>query len=283
MPRGPRSQPAHPAQPRALEGINDRALQLANLVLRKMELVAKLSAELLEDEIRNHQFVVGEHVLEELSTYGGRNRLGPPKFALSAKSAGPSSRSLRTHSVGGPEILARVGDECTIGGMVDGLYRRDSFDELGVVAVDVLDQFGLGIRRTGDQYCASAANCTDHVLKEGVIFGGMPAADRVSLMMNVSSGMLRMHDDLVNIRRVEMKHPRFMVIDPDGRVIVVLQDVLRNGNLQGTSQSRPTVQTKYAPRSAYLGSTPDAPMPFGRCAARRPSMRHFPGPGGAAM
>jgi hypothetical protein len=163
----------------------------------------------------------------------------------------PSSTSLRTHSVGGPEILASVGDECTIGGMVDGLYRRDSLDELGIVAVDMLDQFGLGIRRTGDQYCASAANCTDHVLKEGVIFGGMPAADRVGLMMNVSSGMLWMHDNLVNIRRVEVKHPRFMVIDPDCRVIVVRQDVLRNGNLHGTSQK--------ADRRCRQSMRPEAP------------------------
>jgi hypothetical protein len=142
-----------------------------------------------------------------------------------------------------------VGDECAIGGMVDGLNRRDPLHELGIVAVDVLDQFGLGIRRTSDQYCARGTDCTDHVLKENVIFGGVPAADRVRFVMNVSSGMLRMHDDLVNIRRVEMKHPRFMVIDPDGSVIVVRQDVLRNG--------RPTVRTKYALRSDCMGSIAD--------------------------
>ena len=136
-----------------------------------------------------------------------------------------TSRSLRTHSVGGPEITARVGDECAIGRMVNGLNRRDPLDELGIVAVDVLDQLGLGIRRTGDQYCAGGTDCTDHVLKEGVIFGGVPAADRVGFVVNVSSGMLRMHDDLVNIRRVEVEHPRFMVIDPDSSVIVVRHDV----------------------------------------------------------
>ncbi len=48
------------------------------------------------------------------------------------KSTGPTSRSLCTHSVGSAEIPARVGDECTIGGMVDGLNRRDPLDELGV-------------------------------------------------------------------------------------------------------------------------------------------------------
>jgi len=77
----------------------------------------------------------------------------------------------------------------------------------------------------------------------------VPAADRVRFVMDVSSGMLRMHDDLVNIRRVEMKHPRFMVIDPDGSVIVVRQDVLRN--------DRPTVRTKYALRGACMGSIAD--------------------------
>jgi len=151
-------------------------------------------------------------------------------LALSTKSTDPTSTSLRTHSVSGPEITARVGDECTIGRVVDGLNRRDPLDELGVVAVDVLDQLGLGICRTGNQYRAGGTDCTDHVLKEGVIFGGVAATDRVGFVMNVSSGMLRMHDDLVNIRGVEMKHPRFMVIDPDGSVIVVRQDVLRAGN-----------------------------------------------------
>ena len=142
--------------------------------------------------------------------------------------------------------------------MVDGLNRRDPLHELGIVAVDVLDQLGLGIRRTGDQYCAGGTDCTDHVLKEGVILRGVPATDRVRFVMNVSSGMLRMHDDLVNIRCVEMKHPRFMVIDPDGSVIVIRQDVLRNGNFQGNELKlqRPRVRTQYALRTAYIGRIP---------------------------
>jgi hypothetical protein len=101
--------------------------------------------------------------------------------------------------------------------MVDDLNSRDPLDELRVVAADVLDQFGLRIRRTGNQYCAGAPDCTDHVLKEGVIFRGMPTADRVGFVMDVSGGVLWMHDDLVNICHVEMKYPRFVVIDPDGR------------------------------------------------------------------
>ena len=47
------------------------ALQLAYLVLREFELVAKLSGELLDNVVRNYQFVVGEHILEELGTYAG--------------------------------------------------------------------------------------------------------------------------------------------------------------------------------------------------------------------
>src|SRR6202035_4019593 len=103
---------------------------------------------------------------------------------------------------------------------------------------DVLDQLGLGIRGTGDQYCAGGTDCTDHVLKEGVIFGGVPAADRVGFVVNVSSGMLRMHDDLVNIRRVAVEHPRFMVIDPDSSVIVVRHDVSSLGGGDRTRVAR---------------------------------------------
>src|SRR5882762_4097977 len=142
--------------------------------------------------------------------------------------------------------------------MIDGLNARDPLDELGVVAVDVLDQFGLGVCRTGYQYCAGGTDCTDHVLKEGVILRDVPATDRVRFVMNVSSGMLRMHDDLVNIRCVEMKHPRFMVIDPDGSVIVIRQDILRNGNFQGNELKlqRPRVRTQYALRTPYIGRIP---------------------------
>jgi len=48
--------------------------------LREIELVAKLSAELLDDGITNHQFVVGEHVLEELSTYAGTTDRGSDQY-----------------------------------------------------------------------------------------------------------------------------------------------------------------------------------------------------------
>jgi hypothetical protein len=108
-----------------------------------------------------------------------------------------------------------VGDECIIGGIVDVSTAAIRYD----VSVDVLDQFGLGIRRTGDQYCAGGTDRTDHVLKEGVILGSVLAADRVRIVMNVSSGMLRLHHDLVNIRPVR-------------------QGVLRDGN----SQAKPIWQ-----------------------------------------
>jgi hypothetical protein len=48
--------------------------------LREIELVAKLSAELLDNEIRNHQFVVGEPVLEELSTFAGTTDRGSDQY-----------------------------------------------------------------------------------------------------------------------------------------------------------------------------------------------------------
>src|SRR2546429_1135289 len=100
-------------------------------------------------------------------------RLGPPRFALSMKSTGPTSRSLCTHSVGSPEIPARVGDECTIGGMVDGLNRRDPLDELGVVAGGGLDRFALRICRAGGQYLAGGDPFTGHSpRKDGVFWGG---------------------------------------------------------------------------------------------------------------
>jgi hypothetical protein len=58
-------------------------------------------------------------------------------------------------------------------------------------------------------------------VKNGVVFGGVPAADRIGLVMNVLGGIVRVQHQLLDIGRAEMEHPRFAMIDPDDGVMVM--------------------------------------------------------------
>ena len=81
--------------------------------------------------------------------------------------------------------------------------------------VNVLDQFGLGIGRAGDQNRAGVGDGLDDSLEILMIRRGMSAADAIGLVMDVLGRMLGMHDKAFDVRRAEMKNARFPVIDPD--------------------------------------------------------------------
>ena len=59
-------------------------------------------------------------------------------------------------------------------------------------------------------------------MKIVVILGSVPAPDRVCLVMDVPGRMIRVQNESFDIRRAEMEHPRFMVIDPNDCMIVML-------------------------------------------------------------
>ena len=42
-------------------------------------------------------------------------------------------------------------DKLRVAGMIDSFYAGDDFRQLGVMEPDVLDQFGLCIRRSGNE------------------------------------------------------------------------------------------------------------------------------------
>jgi hypothetical protein len=55
----------------------------------------------------------------------------------------------------------------------------------------------------------------------GLILRGVPAPDRVCLVMDVPGRMIRVQNKPFDVGRTDMKHARFMVIDPDDGVIVM--------------------------------------------------------------
>lgn len=55
---------------------------------------------------------------------------------------------------------------------------------------------------------------------EVLILRRVPAADGICLVVDVPGRMVRVQHQPFDIRRAEMEHPRFMMIDPNNRVVV---------------------------------------------------------------
>jgi hypothetical protein len=89
------------------------------------------------------------------------------------------------------------------------------------VLVNVLDQFGLGIGRPGNKNRAGVGNRCGDGLEKVVILRRVPAADGICLVVDVPGRMIRVQHQPFDIRRAEMEHPRFMVINPNDHVVVL--------------------------------------------------------------
>jgi hypothetical protein len=102
-----------------------------------------------------------------------------------------------------------------VGGMIDRFDADNPVDEFRIMAMDVLDQFGLRVRRTRDEDELGVFYGFDGVVQEFLIFGRMSAADRIGLVMDMPRGIVRFDDDPIGLKPVEMEDARFAVIDPD--------------------------------------------------------------------
>ena len=105
--------------------------------------------------------------------------------------------------------------------MVDSFHCGNALHQLGIVVVNVLDQFGLRIGWPGNQNRAGVGNRCGDGLEKVVILRRVPAADGICLVVNVPGRMIRVQHQPFDIRRAEMEHPRFMVIDLNDRVVVL--------------------------------------------------------------
>src|SRR5580692_5319126 len=89
------------------------------------------------------------------------------------------------------------------------------------MCANMLDQFGLCVGRSGDENCTGVCDRFGDCVKIVMIRGNVSASDRVCFVMDMPGRMIRLQNEPLYIRCVEMKHARFMVIDPDDSVIVV--------------------------------------------------------------
>jgi hypothetical protein len=99
--------------------------------------------------------------------------------------------------------------------MIDGFHSGDELRLLRGMLVDVLDQFSLCIRGPGYQYRTGACDGVGDGLKIVVILGRVPAPDGIRLVMDVSGRMVRMNDEFIDVRGVEMEYAGLVVVDPD--------------------------------------------------------------------
>jgi hypothetical protein len=69
-----------------------------------------------------------------------------------------------------------------------------------------------------------------------VIFRRVPAPDGVGLVVDVPGRTIRVQNELFDVRRAEMEHARFMVIDPnDGMKVMLAHGNVLFSAINGTS------------------------------------------------
>jgi len=110
--------------------------------------------------------------------------------------------------------------------MIDRFDAGNGFDLAGLVLMNVLDQLGLGVGRAGDENGISVGERFGDGVKIVMVRGGVPAANRIRLVMNVFGRMLRMDDEPFDIGPTEMKNARLPMIDPDDDVAMMAGHVL---------------------------------------------------------
>jgi hypothetical protein len=106
--------------------------------------------------------------------------------------------------------------------MVEGFDANDDFRQLGIMEANMLDQFGLCVRRSGNEDGAGVRNRFSDRLKVLMIRRGVPASDGICLVMEMPGWMIRAKYETFNVCRAEMEYPRFAMINPDDGMIMML-------------------------------------------------------------
>jgi hypothetical protein len=146
-----------------------------------------------------------------IAGWSGRSRLGSVC----------GSALLRQHPVFGFEILARMRHELGGARVIDAFHADDLLRQLRIVLADMFDQRGLGVGRAGDKDRTGIGDRLRDRMQKSMVFGGVPAADRIGLVMNVFGGIVGVQHQLLDIGRAEMKNARFAMIDPNDGVMMM--------------------------------------------------------------
>ena len=137
--------------------------------------------------------------------------------------------------------------------MIDRFHAGNGFHLARLVLMNVLDQLGLGVGRAGDENGIGVGERFGDGVKILMIRGGMSAADRIGLVMNMPRRHVGMKDDLIEAGKTEMEDPGLQMVDPDDRVKMMLHDLdpVRWRIRARTSSFDPTAH------SGHIGSLSD--------------------------
>jgi hypothetical protein len=150
--------------------------------------------------------------------------LDRPEGASGVNERGLSLRLilLRQHPVLGLKVMSGMGDELPVARMIHGLHTDDLLHQGRIILADVLYQLSFRIGWSCNENCGGVCNRLRDCLKEGLILSGMPAPDRVCLVVDVLGRVIRVQHEPFHVDWAEMEHACLMMIDPDSRMKVMI-------------------------------------------------------------
>jgi hypothetical protein len=120
------------------------------------------------------------------------------------------------------EMPLGEGDDFGIAGMIGGFDRDYSIAGLRMMFANIFGEFGFRTRGPEDQDFAGIADGIQNLLEEWLAFMDMSAADRIGLVMYMARWHLGMKDDFIDAGKAEMENAGLLMVDPDGRVEMML-------------------------------------------------------------
>ena len=115
-------------------------------------------------------------------------------------------------------MVPGIGHDLAIAGVVGSFDRNDAIADFRVLFAEIFGEFCLGAGRSNDQDCAGKADGVHHLREKLLVGRGMPAADRVGLVVKVFRGHVWMHNDFVFAGQADMEYLGLRMVDPDDRM-----------------------------------------------------------------
>jgi hypothetical protein len=106
--------------------------------------------------------------------------------------------------------------------MIDRFHPGDDVHQLGVMMMNVFDQFCLCIGWPRNEDGPSVRKRLGDCVQIVMIFRGVSAPDGVRLVMDVPGRVVGVQDKSLNIGWAEMERTRFVVINPNHGMEVML-------------------------------------------------------------
>jgi hypothetical protein len=130
-----------------------------------------------------------------------------------------------------PKELARESDDLTVGRVIQRFDTLNLGFEAWSVFGDMLHEHGFFAGRSGDENSSSVRQRIGDILKVGLVFCSVAAADRIRLVVNVAHRVFWAYDSCIPIRSVEMEDAGLVMVDPYDSVKMIRHDLSRSARL----------------------------------------------------